>query len=198
MVKSTRHIITTINDLDLTKQIERFVLVSSSNVTRPLSFTSILANIMHSYILAHKYSSEKVLRESGLKYLIIRPTALHYGENPTEFTLDQGDKIKGMVTPATVAHVAVDTLLDHWIYPNTTFECSSQSHQLSQKYNYLSSQYAYLKPDDVEKEKKREINHKLPARLFKGFLMILASALVYGTMQFIKAAKMNKAKVFLK
>jgi len=144
-----------------------------------------MANILNRYILAHKYATEKVVRESGLKYLIIRPTAFHDGETSTDFTLDQGDKIKGSITPATAAQISVDAILDHWVYPNTTFECTSGSHQLTQKYSYVKSQYGHLKPDTHEVTKKI-IDHKFAVRFIKTLILLLSTALAYGSAKVVK------------
>ncbi len=194
-VKVTTHIIDVIKKLQLTQQIERFVQVSSSNVSKPAKLLTIFKNIRFNYILFYKYKAEKLLRESGIRYLIIRPTNLYPGDQATAFTLDQGDRLEGYITPATVGKLAVDTALDHWVFPNTTYECSSIAKQMGQPYLYIHSQFNILKEDNIESLSKREIDHVTPVRAMKVFVMMSLGAAVYSmynlTKRMLRKKKLN-------
>ncbi len=194
-VKLTRHIIDAIKKLQLNQQIERFVQISSSNVSKPSKLQSILKNIRFNYILYYKYKAEKLFRESGIRYLIIRPSNLYPGDVATAFTLDQGDRLEGYITPATVGKLAVDTALDHWVFPNTTYECSSIAKQMGQPYTYIQSQFNILKEDNIESLSKREIDHVTPVRAMKVFVMMFLGAAVYSmynlTKSVLKKKKLN-------
>lgn len=195
MVRSTTHIIDFIKNQQLTQQIERFVQISSSLVSKPKKLMTIFKNIRYNYILYYKHKVENVLRQSGIRYLIIRPTQLYPGDQPTAFTLDQGDRIEGFITPATLGKLAVDTLLDHWIIPNTTYECSSFPKQMGQPYIYIKGQYSNLKPDNSDLLSKRDIDHLTPVRAMKVFIMMSLGAAFYSiyvmSKQIFKKKKLN-------
>lgn len=194
-VKSTTHIVNVIKKLQLTQQIERFVQISSSNVSKPVNLHTIFKNIRFNYILYYKFKAEKILRESGIKYLIIRPTNLYPGDKATAFTLDQGDRLVGFITPATVGKLAVDTVLDHWVFPNTTFECSSDSKQMGQPYTYTHSQFNILKEDNKDTLSKREVDHVTPVRAMKLFIIMSFGAAAYSmyalTKRMFRKKKLN-------
>ena len=192
MIKITNHLVNIIKKLNLTSHIERFIQISSSNVTRPISFNSIFSNIRYNYVLSHKFICEKIIRESGIKYLILRPTVLHPGDKATAFTLDQGDRIEGLITSATVGRLAIDISLDHWILPNTTIECSSIRNQLAEPYKYINSQFNVFKQDNCEAEKKREVDHVTPVRASIAFIIMCLGAAVYSSYYYIKMISTKK------
>jgi hypothetical protein len=150
IIKLVASIIQSIKKLNIISQIERFVLITSTSVTKPFSFPCLIQNLFSNFIMYSFYQAENLIRNSGIKYLVIRPSSQHLGLKATAFVLDQGDKIKGYITPSTIANLSVDSSLDHWVFPNNTFECSSKNSQLSQYYLYIPSNYSALKPDNIQ------------------------------------------------
>jgi uncharacterized protein YbjT (DUF2867 family) len=96
----------------------QFIAVSSAGVTRPgrpnLNLEeeppAVRMNDRLGGILTWKLRGEDAIRESGLKYTIVRPCALteKTGDKLVEF--DRGDNIRGQVSRETIAELCVSAL----------------------------------------------------------------------------------------
>jgi uncharacterized protein YbjT (DUF2867 family) len=99
------------------REIERFILISSIAVTHPEHPMNCFGKV-----LEWKYAGEEALRQSGLKYTIIRPGGLkNTPGNKHTLIFDQGDHVSGTISRSDLAEVCINTLK----YPNsgcTTFE----------------------------------------------------------------------------
>eukprot|EP00029_Vermamoeba_vermiformis_P008259 TRINITY_DN3809_c0_g1_i1.p1 TRINITY_DN3809_c0_g1~~TRINITY_DN3809_c0_g1_i1.p1 ORF type:complete len:184 (+),score=43.02 TRINITY_DN3809_c0_g1_i1:719-1270(+) len=88
-----------------------FLLVSSALITRSWHPFHILLNVMGGRVLTWKWEGENYLRKSGLNYTIVRPGGLtDTSSNEKPLTIDQGDKLGGMVSRADVARVCIAAL----------------------------------------------------------------------------------------
>jgi len=161
------------------QNIEKFVLLSSTHVRRPWSYVSITCNINKKGMQWCKVIVEDLLRKSGLKYLIIRPVGLNRDLNAKEtgFTLDQGDKIEGMINRSTVGRLTVDTMLDKHIPDNTSYECISYEQDLKKDYNYVNGEIK-LKPET--EEEKKLIDHLFPARVVEYSVYLAISFSIFS------------------
>lgn len=84
----------------------RFILISSIAVTHPEHPLNCFGKV-----LDWKLKSEKVLRESGLNYTIIRPGGLLDIENRQRTLIfDQGDRLTGTVSRSAVAETCWNAL----------------------------------------------------------------------------------------
>ncbi len=107
----------------------QFIHISSAGVTRPGRAginleeepPAVRMNEQLGGILTWKLRGEEVIRQSGLRYTIVRPCALT--ENPGDKALifDQGDKIKGQVSRDAIAKLCLQAL-DYTQACNKTFE----------------------------------------------------------------------------
>jgi hypothetical protein len=156
--------------------IKKFLLLSSSHVTRPFSILSLTCNINKRYVQHYKNLVEDYLRKSSLYYLILRPVELVNTEETSAFTLNQGDKLEGKINIATVGRLCVDTISDPWIPNNTALECVSSSEQFKQPYEYKQGNY-HFKPE-TEKDKK-VFNHKAASRIVMSVLYSTALFSLY-------------------
>ena len=60
-------------DACLFRRVKKFILVSSTYVTRPETFTGHFLNTFTGGALGNKLEAENILRRSGLEYTIVRP-----------------------------------------------------------------------------------------------------------------------------
>jgi hypothetical protein len=143
--------------------IKKFCLISSSYVSRPFSCISLRANFKNNYMQWGNVLVERILRMSGLNYLIIRPVDVEAASEPNAFTLSQGDRSKGTIGSATVGHLVVDAITDVWILNNNTIECYSTQQQSLEPYYYHQGSYKQFH-SDTEKAKSLG-NHVVALRL---------------------------------
>lgn len=109
-----------------------------------------MLNVFMSNVYAYKATAENYLRASGLNYTIVRPGGLKLSyeeEEPTNYTLGQGDRQSGVITRPTVARLTVDSLLSEDIRNKVTFECFSTSQQLKEAYPPSNDHLAVLRED---------------------------------------------------
>ncbi len=112
--------------------IPRVVMVSSAGVTRwnrpginvDEEPPAVKMNDMLGGLLTYKLASEDALRDSGIPFSIVRPTALTEEPAGAEVLLDQGDTIKGKISRNDVAELCV-SLLQQENMANMTFEIKS-------------------------------------------------------------------------
>ncbi len=98
-----------------TNRVERFVLISSIAVTHSEHPLNSFGNV-----LDWKLKGEETLRESGLRYTIIRPGGLVDKRNgKCGLIFDQGDRIMGTISRFAVAETCLNALQ----YPQ--FECTT-------------------------------------------------------------------------
>jgi uncharacterized protein YbjT (DUF2867 family) len=96
----------------------QFIMVSSAGVTRPGRPNLILEeeppavrmNDQLGGILTWKLRGEDAVRESGLKYAIVRPCALTEKTGDKLVKFEQGDNIRGQVSRETIAQLCVNAL----------------------------------------------------------------------------------------
>ena len=199
IMRALKHKIDIVHKLKIVNQIERFILITSFNASEDTSTYFFFKFFLSNEIILNKYKAEKLLRESGIKYLIIRHSKLLSNDLPTAFTLDQGVELKGCISSATVGQIAIDTTLDPWIMPNTSLECTSNHNQIRQDYQYFNSIYTHLRKDNDEIELKRDKELKSNLKNIKGFLLIFVMITVYGTKLFLeKYFSLKKTQIFFK
>ena len=177
--------------------IKKFVLLSSTHVRRPYSLITLRINIMKNNMQWTKYLAEQCLRESGMKYLIIRPVGLILDfpkEMPSsDYTISQGDTIEGKISRSTVGKLVVDTMLDENIPDDTTFECISYYEQFTKPYNYIKGNIK-LKPDtDYEK---KLVDHILPKRIVLALIISSIGLLSFATSLLARYCFLNRNKIF--
>eukprot|EP00198_Chlamydomonas_reinhardtii_P011582 XP_001700919.1 protein with predicted nucleoside-diphosphate-sugar epimerase activity [Chlamydomonas reinhardtii] len=110
----------------------RFVHVSSAGVTRPnrpgidvnQEPPAVKLNDTLGGILTWKLAGEDSLRDSGVPFAVVRPTALTEEPGGMPLELDQGDTVKGKISRDDVADLCV-ALLGCPAATNTTFEVKS-------------------------------------------------------------------------
>jgi hypothetical protein len=166
-------------------QIKRFLLLSSSHVTKPWSCFALCGNIFRSYNLYYKARTEEYLRTSGINYLIVRPTTLRVADKPSAYTLSQGDKIEGQITIPTVGKLIADTILDQWVPKNSTYECISTTEQLKEPYKYVFHFEGHGKLNtDTDKDKQLVVEsekvHLKATRIVKWGSMVVIISTVFG------------------
>lgn len=166
--------------------VKKFLLLSSSHVTRPFSYFSLKCNIFKKYTLYYQNVVEDYLRKSDLYYLILRPVELVDNDEASAFTLCQGDKLEGKINISTVGQLCVDTISDPWIPKNTSLECVSSYQQLKQPYEYKQGNY-HFKPES-EKDKK-VFNHKAASRIVISVLYSTAFLSLYLAFKHAKSSK---------
>ncbi|MFB2937622.1 CIA30 family protein [Aerosakkonemataceae cyanobacterium BLCC-F154] len=96
----------------------QFILVSSAGVTRPgrpginleEEPPAVRMNDALGGILTWKLRGEDSVRESGIAYTIIRPTALTEEAGGKSLVFEQGDNIRGKVSREDIAELCVQTL----------------------------------------------------------------------------------------
>jgi len=100
--------------------IKKFVLISSSLVSKPFSPIAILLNTLVPDVMLWKYEAECLLRKSGINYAIIRPSGLLDDPKITNIDVSSEDGATSMsITRATVAEVTVHALFDSSIIDKT-------------------------------------------------------------------------------
>jgi uncharacterized protein YbjT (DUF2867 family) len=112
----------------------QFIMISSAGVTRPGRSDidvseqppAVQMNEQLGNILDWKLAGENSIRESGLRYTIIRPCALTEDTEAEGLYFEQGDNLKGQVSRDTVASLCLD-LLNNSEAVNKTFEVTKTS-----------------------------------------------------------------------
>ncbi|AFZ42325.1 NADH:ubiquinone oxidoreductase complex I intermediate-associated protein 30 [Halothece sp. PCC 7418] len=107
----------------------QWITISSAGVTRPgrsdLDLSqeppAVQMNEQLGGLLTWKLAGENAIRESGLRYTIIRPCALTEETESESLQLEQGDTLKGQVSRETIAQLCVE-LLQSPEAVNKTFE----------------------------------------------------------------------------
>ena len=95
--------------------VNKFVMLSSMGADNPEAVTE-----LKDYMKA-KQNADEHLRNSGLKYAIVRPGTLNNSEGKGKIELKENLNRKGEISRADVAQTLVRTLHDDAPY-NTTFE----------------------------------------------------------------------------
>ena len=109
----------------------QWIMISSAGVTRPgrsdLDLSqeppAVQMNDQLGGLLTWKLAGENAIRESGLRYTIIRPCALTEETELESLQLEQGDTLKGQVSRETIAQLCLE-LLQTPEAVNKTFEVS--------------------------------------------------------------------------
>ena len=130
----------------------QFIMISSAGVTRPgrpdLDLSqeppAVRMNDQLGGILTWKLAGENSIRESGLRYTIIRPCALTEETEKQELYLEQGDNLKGQVSRDAIADLCLDLLKTPEAI-NKTFEVSKTS-DVNVNQNW-QTQLSNLSPD---------------------------------------------------
>lgn len=92
-----------------------FVYISATHITRPYSPPVAILNYVFPYVYGWKALAENRLRQSGLNYLIVRPSRLtNLGDDKT-VEVHQGDKVKGKISRKNVAKTILLSLDDEII-----------------------------------------------------------------------------------
>jgi len=112
----------------------QLIMISSAGVTRPGRSDidlndqppAVQMNEQLGKILDWKLAGENSIRESGLRYTIIRPCALTEDTEQEGLYLEQGDNLKGQVSRNTIASLCVELLNDPEAV-NKTFEVAKTS-----------------------------------------------------------------------
>ncbi|MDR9405205.1 MAG: CIA30 family protein [Halothece sp. Uz-M2-17] len=107
----------------------QWIMISSAGVTRPgrsdLDLSqeppAVQMNDQLGGLLTWKLAGENAIRESGLRYTIIRPCALTEETEPEQLYLEQGDCLRGQVSRETIAQLCLE-LLQQPQAINKTFE----------------------------------------------------------------------------
>jgi len=134
------------------KATPQWIMISSAGVTRPgrpdLDLSqeppAVQMNDQLGGLLTWKLAGENAIRESGLRYTIIRPCALTEETEPETLYFEQGDNLKGQVSRETIAHLCVKLLKTPQAI-NKTFEVSRTSAADSSE-NW-QEQLSQLQPD---------------------------------------------------
>jgi len=129
------------------EEIEKFIFISSAQITKPYSFISLFINQVRPDALGLKNLVEIFLRKSGLNYIIIRPCKLEDKPILHEVNTGQGDNIVGFITRTTLAKVIFDSMKAG--INNCTFEVSGEYSQMDKSYinPFQGENLAKLKPD---------------------------------------------------
>jgi uncharacterized protein YbjT (DUF2867 family) len=114
----------------------QFIMISSAGVTRPgrsdLDLSqeppAVQMNEQLGGLLTWKLAGENAIRESGLRYTIIRPCALTEETETEGLWLEQGDSLKGQVSRNAIAHLCLE-LLNTPEAVNKTFEVAKTSQE---------------------------------------------------------------------
>ena len=130
----------------------QWITISSAGVTRPgrsdLDLSqeppAVQMNEQLGGLLTWKLAGENVIRESGLRYTIIRPCALTEETEQQDLYLEQGDNLKGQISRDAIANLCLD-LLETPEAVNKTFEVSKTSEVNSSA--SLKQQLSALKTD---------------------------------------------------
>lgn len=96
----------------------QFILISSAGVTRPgrpgidleNEPPAVRLNDQLGGILTWKLAGEEVVRNSGLRYTIIRPCALTEKPGDKDLVFDQGDNMRGQVSRDAIAKLCLEAL----------------------------------------------------------------------------------------
>jgi putative NADH-flavin reductase len=185
--------------------VKRFLLLSSTYLTKPYSWISLTNNFFYDYSQLNKAQTEYYLRNSGLNYLIVRPGSLKVSDKPSQYTISQGDALTGHINTQTVGKLAIDTLLDPWIPTNTTYECISYDQQCNQGYKYIQGAYRLKSDTDQDKQAVSEKRHIRACRVIKFGLTVVVISSAFGTAIFTSERlaryfrdMLTNAKQFLK
>jgi len=158
------------------QNIQKFVFISSAQITKPYSFISLFINQVRPDALGLKNLVEIYLRKSGINYIIIRPGKLEDKPYLHEINTGQGDNIMGFITRTTLARLVSDSM--NADINNCTFEASGEFGKLKNKYtNPFIDNYSTKFKQDIPNDNivynhlgcvnlKRKIN--LPIALISG------------------------------
>jgi NAD(P)-dependent dehydrogenase (short-subunit alcohol dehydrogenase family) len=126
----------------------KFVLMTSMFITRPYSIRAIVLNIVKPYVFGWKALAENKLRQSKLKYIIIRPGSLNNKDEPHNVVLTQGDKLNwGRISRKNLAVAIISSLSDRNVsLDRVTFEIVEDSSRVSQE--GISLKYDTILPDN--------------------------------------------------
>jgi phage anti-repressor protein len=157
--------------------VEKFLLISSTHVTKPYSSHSLLLNLSHQYTQWNRVRVEEYLRKSSVKYLIVRPGQLIEGNEAHDFSINQGDILNGKINVQTLGRLAVDTFLDPWIPENVTYECITDEKQNKEKYSYVQGRFRLYEDSEKDDKKCNSVAHVRACRLVEfSFFFILSTA----------------------
>jgi hypothetical protein len=156
--------------------IERFLLISSAHVTKPYSCHSLSLNLKHHYTQWNRVRAEEYLRNSGVRYLIVRAGDLVTGNDCHDYTINQGDKLEGSINIYTLGKLAVDTFLDPWIPENVTYECVTYDKQQKEKYSYVQGRFRLHQDTEKDKKQCNSLAHVRACRLIKCAFLFVCSA----------------------
>jgi hypothetical protein len=126
-----------------------FVYVTSLYITRPKTFIAFLLNYMVNNVLGWKALSENKLRQSGLRYLIVRPGRLTDELNKSHpVRVLQGDRQSGTITRENTAKAIINLILQNKFIESgkmtvDIFEDRSRTSQ-----NFELSPQETISPDD--------------------------------------------------
>jgi len=166
------------------KIVKKFVFLSSSHVRRPWSYVSLTCNIIKPELNWHKVIAEDLVRKSGINYLIVRPVGLskNIDLKETGYTIDQGDRVEGMIHRSTVGRLIVDTMLDPNIPDNTSYECISYAQDFQKEYSYTNGGFKLRCETEEEKQK---VDHIIPKKVVLLSIFMAISFTFYMVGKFI-------------
>ncbi len=131
----------------------QLIMISSAGVTRPsrsdLDLSqeppAVQMNDQLGGILDWKLAGENCIRNSGLRYTIIRPCALTEETESQGLRFDQGDTLKGQVSRDTIASLCLE-LLNTPDAAHKTFEVSKTDEEVNSPQSWRQ-QVSQLQPD---------------------------------------------------
>ncbi len=95
-----------------------FVYISSLGITRPSHYFILFLNWLFPYVMGWKALAENRLRQSKLKYFIVRPGGLKDNKSRKPIIISQGDTVFGMIDRGNLARFIVSSLSDEGINKN--------------------------------------------------------------------------------
>jgi len=104
--------------------LHQVVLISAAGTTRYLHYYHPFLNLFYGCVSLNHLRQEKILRDSGFDYIILRPYSLSDGDYPEPITVCQGDRFyrQTAVTRGAVAETILHAMYDGLVPSKVTFE----------------------------------------------------------------------------
>ena len=158
--------------------LKKFIYVSSLLVTRPYHPFAFILNSIIPYVLGYKALAENLFRKSKIDYIIVRPGGLTDKEEINYVKIDQGDRMNGQISRATLAKFITDIINSQSSIKRTTIDV------ISEKRDYVF-ELPTLKEDNMEIDYITKDHFNATKNLTIIFYTILVIILIYLMNKFL-------------
>jgi len=156
--------------------LHQVVLISAAGITRYFHYYHPLLNLFYGCVSLNHLRQEKILRDSGCDYIIVRPYSLSDGDYPEPVTVSQGDRFytQAAVTRSALAETILHAMYDGLVPSKVTFELWGKDSEWSISNGFdWSVAFRNLRIDEDRFSIRRyEFSHHL-TRILNGIILLI-------------------------